>query len=100
MIDASELVEPTEDEITAILDGPPPEVPPPAPNMTPDYALDAFDQAVSALKQLMTKPAARFACSVHANDLEGVESFIRAVADRAREAAARKENRNGRAHAS
>ena len=46
--DASELVEPTEDEITAILDGPPPEVPPPAPNMTIDYALDAFDQAVSA----------------------------------------------------
>jgi hypothetical protein len=87
--DASELVEATEDsEIAAILDGPPPEVPPPAPNITPDFTLGALDQAVSALKQLMTKPAARFASSVHANDLEGVESFIRAVADRAREAAA------------
>ena len=92
--DASEMIEPTEDEIAAILDGPPPEVPPPAPNMTPDYALGAFDQAVSALKQLMTKPAARFACSVHAGDLEGVENFIRAVADKAREAAARTESGN------
>jgi hypothetical protein len=56
--------------------------------------LRAFDQAVNALKQLMTKPAARFAYSVHASDLEGVESFLRAVADRAREAAARTESGN------
>ena len=72
----------------------PPEVPPPAPNMTTDYALNAFDEAVSALKQLMTKPAARFACSVHADDLEGVESFIRAVAERARQ---RQEKKTGMA---
>ena len=50
------MIEPTEDEIAAILDGPPPEVPPPAPNMTPDYTLGAFHRAVEALKQLMTKP--------------------------------------------
>jgi hypothetical protein len=89
-------IEPAENdpEIAAILDGPPPEAPPPAPNMTPDYALGAFDVAVSALKQLMTKPAARFVCSVHASDLQGVESFIRAVADRARESA-RTESGNG-----
>jgi hypothetical protein len=49
--------------------------------------LRTFDQAVNALKQLMTKPAARFASTVHTTgDLEGVESFIRAVADRLREA--------------
>jgi Protein of unknown function (DUF3102) len=73
-------------ESTAILDGPPPDVPPPAPNITPDVALRAFDQAVNALKQLMTKPAARFASTVHAGDLEGVENFIHAVADQVREA--------------
>jgi hypothetical protein len=83
-----EAVEPAEDpESTAILDGPPPDVPPPAPITTPDFALRDFDQAVTALKQLMTKPAARFASTVHSTgDLENVESFIRAVADRAREA--------------
>jgi hypothetical protein len=82
-------------EITAILDGPPPEVPAPAPNTAQDFTLRAFDQAVDALKQLMTKPAARFACSVHASDLQAVESFLRAVADRAREASARTESGNG-----
>jgi hypothetical protein len=46
-------------EITAILEGPPPAVPPPAPNPPPtDFALRDFDQAISALKRLMTKPAA------------------------------------------
>jgi hypothetical protein len=78
---------PPDPETEAILDGPPPDVPPPAPNTTTDFALRAFDQAVHALKQLMTKPAARFASTAHTTrDLEGVESFIRAVADRAREA--------------
>jgi Protein of unknown function (DUF3102) len=92
---ADEAVEAAEDpQSTAILDGPPPDVPPPAPNTTTDFTLRAFDQAVNALKQLMTKPAARFAYSVHASDLEGVESFLRAVADRAREAAARTESGN------
>jgi Protein of unknown function (DUF3102) len=74
------------DEIAAILDGPPPEVPPPAPNRTPDYVLHQFDQAVSALKQLMTKPAARFAGTPHTTgDLRSVETFIHAVADRLHE---------------
>jgi Protein of unknown function (DUF3102) len=85
---ADEAVEAGEDpESTAILDGPPPDVPPPAPNTTPDVMLHAFDQAVSALKQLMTKSPTRFASTAHTtNDLEHVENFIRAVADRAREA--------------
>ena len=76
-----EVVEAAEDaESAAILDGPPPDVPPSASSSPPDYTLQSFDQAVKALKQLMTKPAARFASTVHpASDLEGVEIFIRAV---------------------
>jgi hypothetical protein len=39
-----------------------------------------FDQAISALKRLMTKPAAQFNGSAHsANDLEAVMSFLHAV---------------------
>jgi hypothetical protein len=73
-------------EIAAILDGPPPDVPPPAPNTTPDFTLRAFDQAANALKQLMTKPAARFASTAHTSgDLQGVATFIHAVADWLRE---------------
>jgi hypothetical protein len=85
--EAVEAAEAAEDaEIAAILEGPPPDVPPPAPNTTPDYTLHQFDQAVSALKQLMTKPAARFASTAHTTgDLRGVETFIHAVADRLRE---------------
>ena len=73
--EAVEAAEAAEDaEIAAILEGPPPDVPPPAPNTTPDYTLHQFDQAVSALKQLMTKPAARFASTAHTTgDLRGVE---------------------------
>lgn len=75
-------------DITAILDGPPPAVPPPAPIAAPpDYALRTFDEALTALKALVTKPAAQFASTIHpAGDLEHVERFIRTVADRVREA--------------
>ena len=68
-------------ESEAILDGPPPAVPPPAPNPPPtDFALRDFDQAISALKRLMTKPSTQFARTIHsADDLEGVESFIHTV---------------------
>ena len=67
-------------ESTAILDGPPPDVPPPAPIAPPPhFALQAFDEAVTALKKIMTRPAVQFAATVHAGDLEGVESFIRAI---------------------
>jgi hypothetical protein len=56
-------------------------VPPPAPNPPPtDFALQDFDQAISALKRLRTKPSTQFAKTIHsADDLEGVEDFIRAV---------------------
>jgi hypothetical protein len=67
--------------ISAILDGPPPAVPPPAPIPPPtNFALFDFDDAVSALKPLMTKLPTQFARTIHsANDLEHVETFIRAV---------------------
>jgi hypothetical protein len=69
-------------EIGAILDGPPPAVPPSAPNLAPpDFALRDFDQTITTLKRLQTKPSAQFASTMHsADDLEGVECFIRAVA--------------------
>jgi Protein of unknown function (DUF3102) len=72
---------PPDPEIEAILAGPPPAVPPSAPiPPPPDFALHAFDQAISALKQLMTKPSAQFARTIHsADDLENVEDFIHAV---------------------
>jgi hypothetical protein len=73
-------------EIAAILDGPPPDVPPPVPSTTPNYSLLRFDQAVGTLKQLMTKSAARFARTAHTtSDLREVETFIHAVADRLHE---------------
>src|SRR5262249_1271924 len=68
-------------EITAIIDGPPPKVPETAPHPPPtDYALRDFDQAISALKRLMTKQSTQFARTIHSgHDLENVASFIRAV---------------------
>jgi hypothetical protein len=77
--DADDVSEPP--EITAILDGPPPGAPPPAPNPPPtDFALRDFDQAIGALKRLLTKPSAQFAQTIHsADDLESIEAFIHAV---------------------
>jgi hypothetical protein len=74
----------SDDDINRILDGPPPAVPPPAPIAPPDnFALRSFNQAVSMLKQLATKPAAQFTGTVHgASDLQDVESFIRSIAGR------------------
>jgi hypothetical protein len=67
-------------ESEAILDGPPPAVAPTADPTRVDFALQDFDHAISALKRLMTKPSAQFTCTIHTvNDLENVESFMRAV---------------------
>jgi hypothetical protein len=69
-------------ESEAILDrGADPAVPPPAPNPPPpDFALRDFDQAISALNRLKTKPSTQFAQTIHsADDLESVEDFIHAV---------------------
>ena len=68
-------------ESEAILDGPSPAVPPPAANQPPtNFALRDFDQAIAALKRLLTKPSAEFAGTAYsAEDLEHVADFIRAV---------------------
>jgi hypothetical protein len=69
-------------ESEAILDGPPPAVPPPAAITTPNYPLITFEQAVKALKEIMTKPIAQFVGTTHsAGDLQGIETFIHMVAD-------------------
>jgi hypothetical protein len=58
---------------------------PPAPILPPNFMLRKFDQAISALMRLMTKSSAQYVDTIHSsNDLENVESFIHAVADRAR----------------
>ena len=69
-------------EAAAILDGPPPAVPPPAPIMPPtDFALAKFDETVGALKELRTKSVTHFAGTAHsAGDLKDVEDFLHAVA--------------------
>jgi hypothetical protein len=67
-------------EAAAHLDGPLPAVPQPTVAPPPNYALKTFDEALTALKRIMTKPAAQFAGTVHAaGELEHVESFIHAV---------------------
>jgi len=74
-------------DIAAILAAPPPDVPPPEPADPRNFALEDFDRTVTALMRHVTKPSAQFAGTVHsADDLEKIESFIRAVADRARKA--------------
>jgi len=79
--DGDETAAVEDPESAAILDGPPPEVPPPAPNPPPtDFALRDFDEAISTLNRLKTKPSAQFAKTSHsADDLESVEQFIHAV---------------------
>jgi hypothetical protein len=57
-------------EIAAILDRPPPKVPP-APTLPPtDFDLRAFNEVIGKLKVLMTKPCKQFASTIHTvNDL-------------------------------
>ena len=90
----ADAVEPDEDEAVAdadddneseaILDGPPPEVPPPAPIVPPpDFAVQSFNEAVDALKRLVTKPAAQFVTTTPVDDLMKVIAFLQAVFERA-----------------
>jgi hypothetical protein len=71
-------------EIAAILDGPQPDVPPPAPIAPPpDFAVQSFNEAVDALKKLVTKPAAQFVTTTPVDDLMKVIAFLQAVLERA-----------------
>jgi hypothetical protein len=68
-------------EAAAILDGPPPVLPPTPDLPRVDFTLRDFDAAISTLNRLKTKTAGNFARSEHSPEvLESVESFIRAVA--------------------
>jgi hypothetical protein len=82
--DGAETPDAEDPEIAAILDGPAPAVPPPAPIPPPtDFALRDFDQAIGTLMRLMTKSSAQFAGTIHsANELVTVEDFIRNVRER------------------
>lgn len=68
-------------ESAAILDGPPPAVPPPQnPLAPPDMITPEFDRLIDGLKRLHTKPVAKFTKTAHsAEDLENIEHFIRDV---------------------
>jgi hypothetical protein len=68
-------------ELDAILDGPPPDNPP-TPEATRDVVLPPFDQAISTLKHLSTKPLDKFIGSEHsAHDLAPTGDFLHDVAD-------------------
>ena len=70
-------------EIAAILDGPSPDVPPSAPIAPPDFAVQSFNEAVDALKKLVTKPAAQFVTTTPVDDLMKVIAFLQVVLERA-----------------
>jgi hypothetical protein len=78
-------VDDEEKEAEEILDGPPPKVPPAAPPAPPPgevAVLTKFEQGVALLKEVSTKPAAKFkATYLSAVDLEQVADFLKAVAD-------------------
>ena len=68
-------------EIGKLLDGPPPALPETEPATPCNFALRDFDQAVTKLKQIMTKPAKQFVGTRHTtNDLVQVETLLREVA--------------------
>jgi hypothetical protein len=71
------------EELDALLDGPPPELPPAEEPAKPDVVLPPFDQAIKTLAGLQTKPLGKFAGTTHtARDLHAVGDFLHAVAER------------------
>jgi hypothetical protein len=77
------------DEAKDLLDGPPP-LPPPSPQPTPspreEGELAAFKSAIEKLKQLMTKPAAKFKGAVAANDVTQIANFLISIAEASEDA--------------
>jgi hypothetical protein len=74
---AAEPESPDDDDLDAILDGPPPELPPTEPAPAVDFLLPTFDQAIAKLKELSTKPSEKFLGSVHSSgDIEAVAEFL------------------------
>jgi hypothetical protein len=68
-------------EIGNLLDGPPRVLPETEPATPSNFALRDFDDAVTKLKSIMTRPAKQFVGTCHtANDLVQVETLLREVA--------------------
>ena len=77
-----ETEEESQSEIDDILDGPPPELPPSPEATAHDVILPPFDQAVSTLAQLQTKPLTSFVATTHEPDrIRAVSIFLQEVAD-------------------
>jgi hypothetical protein len=78
-------------EAEAILDGPPPELPPPDQGPPVDPTLVLFDQAVETLAKLYTKPTATFAATKHDPVmLRDIAEFLEMVGERISEKETRK----------
>jgi Protein of unknown function (DUF3102) len=74
-----------EAEAEAILDGPPPSLPPPATLPAVDFVLAQFNNAIKALSELQTKSVNRFAgANYTANDLRKIADFLHSVASNLR----------------
>jgi hypothetical protein len=72
------------EEAEAILDGPPPDLPPAAPIVPVDFALAQFNNAIKALGELRTKSVNRFTGTTHnVDELREVAHFLFAVASAA-----------------
>ena len=72
------------EEAEAILDGPPPDLPPAAPIVPVDLALAQFNNAIKALGELRTKSVNRFTGTTHnVDELREVAHFLFAVASAA-----------------
>lgn len=81
-----EAHEATDEEAYALIDGPPPDLPP-APQATDhDVILPPFDQAIKTLVTLQTKPLAKFAGTAHKpSDIRAVGDFLHCLAEAAEE---------------
>ena len=70
-----------QEEAEKLLDGPPPELPPPPQVKAPDVIGPSFDTALATLATLRTKPLAAFAGTSHPRDtIKSIGTFLREVA--------------------
>ncbi len=69
-------------EADDILDGPPPDLPPAPPPTVTDFTLQSFDEALTTLLRVYTKPLSNFMASRHsAVEISSVSDFLRALCD-------------------
>jgi hypothetical protein len=70
-------------EAVAILDGPPPDLPPTEDAPAADFVTPAFNQAIDKLTELSTKPLAKFKNAAALSKVVAVAEFLQHVAGRA-----------------